>query len=60
MRWLIEGKTNPEIGIILGISSLTAKRHVENVLHKLVVETPRRPGRPRTRRDASADARRLT
>lgn len=38
-RWLAEGKTNPEIGIILGISALTAKKHVENVLHKLGVET---------------------
>jgi DNA-binding CsgD family transcriptional regulator len=39
MHWLIEGKTNAEIGIILGVSPLTAKKHVENILHKLGVET---------------------
>ncbi len=39
LRWISEGKTNPEIGIILGISELTAKKHVENVLRKLGVPT---------------------
>lgn len=39
LRWVSEGKTNPEIGIILGISELTAKKHVENLLHKLGVPT---------------------
>jgi DNA-binding CsgD family transcriptional regulator len=39
LRWVAEGKTNPEIGIILGISELTAKKHMENVLHKLGVPT---------------------
>ncbi len=39
LRWLTEGKTNPEVGLILGISELTAKKHVENILHKLGVPT---------------------
>lgn len=39
LRWMAEGKTNPEIGVILGISELTAKKHVENILHKLNVPT---------------------
>lgn len=39
LRWVVEGKTNPEIGLILGISDLTAKKHVENILHKLKVPT---------------------
>jgi len=37
--WITEGKTNPEIGLILGISELTAKKHVENILHKFNVPT---------------------
>lgn len=39
LRWITEGKTNPEIGLILGISELTAKKHVENILQKLNVPT---------------------
>ncbi len=39
LRWITEGKTNPEIGLILGISELTVKKHVENLLHKLGVPT---------------------
>jgi DNA-binding CsgD family transcriptional regulator len=35
LGWLREGKTNAEIGTILGISVHTVKRHVEKVLHKL-------------------------
>lgn len=38
LRWLSEGKTNAEIGVILGMSALTAKKHLENVFHKLSVE----------------------
>jgi DNA-binding CsgD family transcriptional regulator len=38
VRWVAEGKTNSEIGIILGVSELTAKKHLENVFHKLGVE----------------------
>jgi len=35
MKWMIEGKTNPEIGVIMGITPLTAKKHVENIRGKL-------------------------
>lgn len=38
-RWLARGKTNAEIGAILGISGATVKNHVERVLYKLRVET---------------------
>lgn len=31
-------KTNPEIGIILGISSRTVSKHVEHILERLDVE----------------------
>lgn len=36
--WMADGKTNPEISIILGISRATVKNHVENILRKLGVE----------------------
>ena len=36
--WLAQGKTNREIGIILGISPRTVERHVENVLRRLGLE----------------------
>lgn len=35
---MVEGKTNFEISVILGISRLTVKVHVERVLGKLGVE----------------------
>lgn len=35
LAWVTEGKTNGEIGIILGISQETARKHVEHVLDKL-------------------------
>lgn len=38
LRWVAEGKTNAEVGVILGISALTAKKHLENVFHRLGVE----------------------
>lgn len=38
-RWLAEGKTNAEIGHILGISAATVKNHVEHILYKLRVES---------------------
>lgn len=38
LEWMQEGKSNPEIGVILGISTHTVKRHVERVLAKLGVE----------------------
>ncbi len=34
LGWVASGKTNPEIGVILGISPLTVKKHVERVLEK--------------------------
>jgi len=37
-EWLAQGKSNAEIGIILGISVHTVKRHVERILAKLGVE----------------------
>lgn len=38
LRWVAEGKTNAEVGIILGISALTVKKHLENVYDKFGVE----------------------
>jgi DNA-binding CsgD family transcriptional regulator len=38
LEWLGQGKSNAEIGMILGISTHTVKRHVEKVLAKLGVE----------------------
>ncbi len=37
LRWIALGKTNPEIGSILGISSFTVKNHVQRILKKLDV-----------------------
>jgi DNA-binding CsgD family transcriptional regulator len=39
LHWVAEGKTNPEIAVILSISPRTAQKHVENLLSKLGVET---------------------
>ncbi len=39
LAWVAVGKTNPEIGIILGISSRTVSKHVEHILERLGVET---------------------
>ena len=36
--WLSEGKTNPEIAAITGISPRTGEKHVENILAKLGAE----------------------
>jgi DNA-binding CsgD family transcriptional regulator len=36
--WMVEGKTNAEIGQILGIHPLTVKKHVEHIFQKLGVE----------------------
>lgn len=38
LHWVAEGKTNAEAGIILGISALTVKKHLENIFHRLGVE----------------------
>jgi pSer/pThr/pTyr-binding forkhead associated (FHA) protein/DNA-binding CsgD family transcriptional regulator len=37
--WLIRGRRNDEIGLILGISSRTAEKHIAAILEKLGVET---------------------
>ncbi|MBM3881351.1 MAG: response regulator transcription factor [Verrucomicrobia bacterium] len=39
LLWLAQGKTNSEIGVILNMSRLTAKTHVEHLFRKLNVET---------------------
>ena len=39
LAYVAVGKTNPEIGIILGISSRTVSKHVEHILDGLRVET---------------------
>lgn len=33
--WISEGKNNPEIAVVLGISGRTVEKHVENVFNKL-------------------------
>ena len=38
LKWLCEGKTNPEIALILGVATGTVKLHVEHILAKLGVE----------------------
>jgi transcriptional regulator EpsA len=37
LRWVRDGKTNQEIALILGISPLTVKNHVQKILRKLRV-----------------------
>ena len=39
LHWLIEGKRNSEIALILGSKTRTVGKHVENILTKLGVET---------------------
>jgi len=39
LYWIAQGKTSPEAGLILGISMNTVKKHVQNILPKLGVET---------------------
>ena len=36
--WVAQGKTNQEAGTVLGISDLTAKKHLANIYEKLGVE----------------------
>ncbi len=38
LRWIAQGKTNPEIGTILGISPRTVQKHLERVYGRLGVE----------------------
>ena len=37
--WVTEGKTDWEIGVILGVSARTVQKHVEHILSKLGTET---------------------
>jgi DNA-binding CsgD family transcriptional regulator len=39
LYWITEGKTNPEIAIILDSSINTVKKHANNLFAKLGVET---------------------
>lgn len=39
LRWVRDGKTNDEIAEILGLSMLTIKNHLRNIMKKLVVRT---------------------
>jgi transcriptional regulator EpsA len=35
LRWIREGKSNAQIAVLLGVSPLTVKNHVQNILKKL-------------------------
>jgi len=39
LLWLAQGKTNPDIATILGITESTVKKHVQEIFKKLHVET---------------------
>lgn len=39
LMWIMQGKTNGEIGIIIGISIHTASKHIEHVFLKLGVHS---------------------
>ena len=39
LYWVVKGKTNRDIGDILGSSPATVKKHLEHVFAKLGVET---------------------
>lgn len=39
LLWIAQGKTNPDIGVILGISEATVKKHVLEIFAVLGVET---------------------
>jgi len=38
LYWLVRGKTNPEIGKILGLATNTIKKHFTTIFEKLSVE----------------------
>ena len=38
LGWVVQGKTNPEIGLILGISPRTVQKHLEHIYGRLGVE----------------------
>jgi DNA-binding CsgD family transcriptional regulator len=39
LYWVVKGKTNRDIGDILGSSPMTVKKHLERIFIKLGVET---------------------
>jgi len=39
IRWLAAGKTDRDIGTILGISARTVHKHLQHIYEKLGVET---------------------
>ena len=39
LRWLAQGKTNAGIGVGLGLSRFTVRKHLENIFQKLGVQT---------------------
>ena len=39
LAWVAQGKSNPEVGIILGMSARTVQKHLEHIFEKLGVES---------------------
>jgi DNA-binding CsgD family transcriptional regulator len=39
LRWLSQGKTNKEIGVILEVSPRTVQKHLEHIYQKMGVES---------------------
>jgi DNA-binding NarL/FixJ family response regulator len=39
LLWIAQGKTNPDIAAILGITESTVKKHVQEIFEKLGIET---------------------
>jgi DNA-binding CsgD family transcriptional regulator len=44
LTWVSQGKSNPEIGIILGAKARTVQKHIERILRKLGVENRQAAG----------------
>ncbi|MDP3090775.1 MAG: helix-turn-helix transcriptional regulator [Nitrospira sp.] len=38
LGWVVQGKTNPEVAMILGISARTVQKHLEHIYGRLGVE----------------------
>src|SRR6201988_2638589 len=39
LAWVAEGKTNNDVGLILGIRAATVKKHLDHIFQKMGVET---------------------